>query len=61
MPKANCPINLRLLKASGQAIEARLEQHLHLDIDALRIVANGVNKLKTKDNADEFFKYFKSL
>ena len=32
-----------------------------LDIDALRIVANGVNKLKTKDNAVVVIKHYQRL
>ena len=32
-----------------------------LDIDALRIVANGVNKLKTKDNASIVITYYQRL
>jgi Fe-S cluster assembly ATP-binding protein len=32
-----------------------------LDIDALRIVANGVNKLKTKDNATLVITHYQRL
>jgi Fe-S cluster assembly ATP-binding protein len=32
-----------------------------LDIDALRIVANGVNKLKTKDNASIVITHYQRL
>jgi Fe-S cluster assembly ATP-binding protein len=32
-----------------------------LDIDALRIVANGVNKLKTKDNATIVITHYQRL
>ena len=32
-----------------------------LDIDALRIVANGVNKLKTKDNATVVITHYQRL
>ena len=32
-----------------------------LDIDALRIVANGVNKLKTKDNASMVITHYQRL
>ena len=32
-----------------------------LDIDALRIVANGVNKLKTKDNATIIITHYQRL